>query len=101
MPRRLWEPHNRVFTLVVSAVLVLAFLVSGYALLSAGRDQNRINHSVCVAVNNINHVITQTLQRSKKNLPRLEYYRHHRRELREQLREVNHALKAFRPRTCR
>lgn len=64
------------------------------------RAQLRVNHEVCLAVNNINGAITQTIRRSKKNLDRLAYYREHPDERAEQLREIDRTLSDFKPRTC-
>lgn len=58
-------------------------------------------HAVCVGVRNENILITQSFERSLRNLPRITYYRTHRADLRAQLREIRHQLRVFRPRTCK
>lgn len=57
-------------------------------------------HSICEGVNNLNAVISQTLQRSKQNLDRLDYYRTHPAEKRQQQREIDRTLRLFEPRRC-
>lgn len=80
---------------------VVSFTVLGWSLYAAKAQEHSTTHEICVAVNNLNGVITQTLERSKTNLDRLDYYRHHPKERNEQLREINRTESLFRPRTCR
>ena len=80
---------------------VVSFTILGWSLYVSKAQEHSTTHEICVAVNNLNGVITQTLERSKTNLDRLAYYRHHPKERNEQLREINRTESLFRPRTCR
>jgi hypothetical protein len=104
MPDRLLkEEHRRtlLFTILLSIIIFLALSIAGASLLAREQAQKETSHTICVAVNNLNRVIDTTLTRSKRNIPRLAYYKHHPSELRAQIREVNRTLRLFRPRTCK
>ena len=89
------------------AALVVAAAFLGYAVAqssNAARDrldaQHIAIHQSCLAIQNLNRVITASLQRSRRNLPRIQYYQQHPVELARQLAEVDRELRVFRPRTC-
>lgn len=62
--------------------------------------QRKTSHEICVAINNLNATITATLERSKANLTRLDYYRKHPREADQQRREIDATIASFKPRKC-
>lgn len=95
------QANQSLLTLAICFAVIVLFVVGGFALYSGAHDQAVTNHTVCVAVNNLNQVITETLHRSKRSIHNISYYKHHRRELRQQIREINQTLRLFRPRTCR
>ena len=82
------------------ALCVFAFALIGWSSYQSRSQQRQTTHEICVAVNNLNGVITQSLERSKVNLNRLDYYRRHPKERAQQLREINRTERLFRPRTC-
>lgn len=81
--------------LCLSAVLILIALYERKATL------DHTDRQVCVAVQNINAVLTEQLKRSRANLPLLSYFEAHPEELQRQLRAIDVQLAAFKPRTCR
>lgn len=64
------------------------------------RSQHQVNRQVCIAFNRFNAVLTQTLERSAVNLPKLAYFQSHPDELAAQEREVRAQLRQFRQRPC-
>ena len=102
-PQRILDADHRTSLIVLmfcALLVILSLAAVGVSLRNRSDQQAETNHSICVAVNNINRIITQSLERSKHNIPKLAYYRNHPRELREQVAEVNRSLRDFRPRTC-
>lgn len=89
------------WVLLSVSVLLLSVGFSAYAAAQSDGAKADAIHETCVGLQNLNKVITQTLGRSKQNLPKLTYYREHPDELRIQIREINRELLVFRPRTCR
>lgn len=103
MPRRLLEPEHRLalwITLLSAIAIFLAISVSGAMLFQGIRGQKETNHAVCVALNNENKLITDTLHRSLRNTPKLAYYHQHPQELAAVLAEIREELHTFRPRHC-
>lgn len=85
---------------------VLVALLASVLLLVVGLQQRKIaldksSHEICVAIRNIDVIVTQQLQRSKQNLPKLAYFQEHPADLERQIESINRQLTAFRPRTCR
>ena len=89
------------WVLLSMAVLVMSVAFAGYAVGQRDGAKRDAIHATCVGLQNLNKVITQTLERSKSNLPRLQYYKTHPGELRLQYQEINRELRVFRPRTCK
>jgi len=81
-------------SLCVSAALILVALYERKATL------DHTDHQVCLAVQNINTVLTQQLQRSRQNLSKLSYFQEHADELAQQIAAIDFELKAFKPRNC-
>lgn len=103
MPQRLLQPGHRVALVVTCICAVLIFVsmgCAGTALFFRTSDQQNTNREICVAVNNLNSVISQTLKRSKKNLDKLSYYRTHPSEREQQRKEIDRTIRDFKPRTC-
>lgn len=91
---------SRRIPLIASLVFLIAGLVIGFALYERKATLDRTDRHICVAIQNINEVVTQQLQRTKENLPKVSYFRSHPDELQRQLRQLNEQLIAFRPRKC-
>ena len=96
------------WVLLSVAALVGSAAFFGYAVgqsLSSSRDRQEAQriaiHQSCVAIQNLNRVITESLHRSRANLPKIQYYQHHPGELSRQLLELDRELLLFQPRTCR
>ncbi len=83
-----------VFTL--AAVVLLLSCVQGWQI----REAKRQRHALCVAVYNQNALIQKSLQRAKKNTPKLAYYQHHPAELERALRDIDTQIVTFKPRVC-
>ena len=58
------------------------------------------DRTVCVRINKINGVIAGILERSKKNIPKLSYYKQHPDELQDQLDEVDRQKSQFAQEDC-
>lgn len=83
------------------ALCAVSFAILGFSLSAARSQEHKTTQEICQAVNNLNGIIVQTLERSKANLDRLDYYKRHPQERAEQLKEINRTERLFRPRTCR
>lgn len=79
---------------LLSTATIIAAVVLG------ARNQNKVNHQVCAGFNNLNRIVTATLQRQLANLPKLAYFRDHPGELAGQQAEIVAELEQFRPRSC-
>lgn len=91
---------NTLLVVFAGACIVAAFVLFGLAFYQRTQVVNEANQRICVAVNNINTVITQTLRRSLANVPRLSYYKQHPDELAQQEAEIRREIRRFKPRTC-
>ena len=100
MPARISQSRFWFFVVLCALITASALTAGGIAIYARSNQQRSTNAQICAAVNNINMVITQTLERSKTNLPRLSYYKHHPHELANQLAEIDLSLALFRPRSC-
>lgn len=84
---------------VIIFVLAVQLALSGIQVYQTVEASHR-RSDICHAVGNLNAVISQTLERSKKNLDTLEYYKHHPKEKAQQKREINRTLALFAPHPC-
>lgn len=91
---------------IVDAIVILVLFAGGWWLGGHSKVSNELSsqkqttHEICVALNNVNHVITKNLRRSKSNLTQLAYYRAHPAEAKQQRREIDRTINDFKPRTC-
>ena len=87
-----------VIGVAASAVATGAAIIT-IAYTSSNRDarQHDINRAVCTAVVRLDAAITDSLHRSLTNIPKLQYYKMHPDELRQQRAEIEQTLKKFRP----
>ena len=90
----------RYIMLALLVVASAALALTGLALNTASRESRRTDVHICVAVNNLDRAITQSLQRRLTNLPKIDYYKHHPRELNHQLAEIRRELHVFKQRDC-
>jgi Skp family chaperone for outer membrane proteins len=86
--------------LAVMFALLVSVLLIFFALRERKKTLDRSDHQVCIAIRNLDLVVTRQLQRSKVNLPKLAYFREHPEELAQQQESIEAQLKAFRPREC-
>jgi hypothetical protein len=93
----------RFFVISNGALFLLIIALGVFVYLDAQHKRQDIAdqaRATCVAVNNINVLITKTLQRSLHNLPRLAYFRDHPEDLQVQSEEIRRQIASFTPRTC-
>lgn len=89
------------YAVLVSATLLAVSIGVIVAAIGQGvRNQEQINRQVCVAVNQFNTVIVDTLKRSRSNIPKLAYFKEHPDELKAQLRTIDKQIILFRQKPC-
>ena len=94
---------KKTFITVAAASLAILAALTSIAIYAKQRDarQSDINKAVCVSVVRLDLAISETLQRSLKSLPKIQYYREHPAELRTAQRETRISLRKFvPPRAC-
>jgi hypothetical protein len=89
--------------LIIGCMVCLAASIAliVFALWQRKTTLDETNHRICVAIRNIDVVVTAQLERSRHNLPKLAYFREHPSELHDQQNRIEEQLRAFRPRDCR
>jgi hypothetical protein len=92
--------HDLLFVTVCTLTVLASMAVIAFSLYERKNTLTQTNHEVCVAIQNINQVVTKQLLRSKANLPKIAYFRQHPAELQDQLGTINQQLRDFKPREC-
>jgi hypothetical protein len=93
--------HRMILGYVILAIACVLGLFLNFRAVNDARHVGKdARQHLCVAINNLNGLITGTLARSRENIPHLSYYRAHPTELRAQLREIDLQIHRFRPRKC-
>ncbi len=87
---------------VIIALSFGAALGGLLVILTLFAHSNQLNlHTVCVQqIEPVKTALRQIIARSQHQLPRLSYYRQHRRELAAAERDIGHELYVFREGTC-
>lgn len=81
-----------IILMVVSlAFTIIAMFLAGYAISGQGHQQNQI----CASLKRQNGYIVDALKRSEKNIPTIEYYKHHPAERARVLEELGRELDEF------
>ncbi len=91
--------HDRKVQAWMGTAILLLFLSVAIAGWSVSQEQSA-QMQTCHAINRLDAVITQTLKRSKANLPKLSYFQANPSELASQEREIDREIEAFRPTSC-
>jgi hypothetical protein len=86
----------------MKGILAVAVCMVAFCALSAVTfvKQSHVNHDICVAINQQNKAITDSLHRSLKATPTLAYYKAHPDELARVLAQIRQEIRVFAQKPC-